>query len=31
MEMMHKAGILKTKPASWKEMYFLEAHKLPGN
>jgi sulfonate transport system substrate-binding protein len=31
MEMMHKAGILKTKPASWKEMYFPEAHKLPGN
>jgi hypothetical protein len=29
--MMHKAGILKTKPGSWKEMYFPEAHSLPGN
>jgi NitT/TauT family transport system substrate-binding protein len=31
IEMMHKAGILKTKPQSWKEMYFPEAHALPGN
>ena len=31
MEMMHKAGILKSKPQSWKEMYFPEAHSLPGN
>lgn len=30
IEMMHKAGILKTKPQSWKEMYFPEAHSLPG-
>ena len=31
IEMMHKAGILKTKPQSWKDMYFAEAHALPGN
>ena len=31
IEMMHKAGILKTKPQSWKDMYFPEAHALPGN
>jgi NitT/TauT family transport system substrate-binding protein len=31
IEMMHKAGILKSKPQSWKEMYFPEAHALPGN
>jgi NitT/TauT family transport system substrate-binding protein len=31
IEMMHKAGILKTKPQSWKEMYFAEAHSLDGN
>jgi NitT/TauT family transport system substrate-binding protein len=31
MEMMHKAGILKTKPQTWKDMYFPEAHRLDGN
>jgi NitT/TauT family transport system substrate-binding protein len=31
IEIMHKAGILKTKPQSWKEMYFPEAHALPGD
>jgi len=31
IDMMHKAGILKTRPASWKEMYFAEAHALPGD
>jgi NitT/TauT family transport system substrate-binding protein len=31
IDMMHKAGILKTKPQSWKDMYFPEAHQLPGN
>jgi NitT/TauT family transport system substrate-binding protein len=31
IEIMHKAGILKTKPQSWKEMYFAEAHALPGD
>jgi NitT/TauT family transport system substrate-binding protein len=27
---MHQVGLLKTKPASWKDMYFPEAHDLPG-
>src|SRR5262245_6419472 len=31
IEIMHKAGILKSKPQSWKEMYFPEAHTLPGD
>jgi NitT/TauT family transport system substrate-binding protein len=31
IDMMYKAGILKTKAQSWKDMYFPEAHGLPGN
>ncbi len=31
MAMMHKSGILKSPPKSWKDMYFPETHKLPGN
>src|SRR5262245_41751161 len=31
IEMMHKAGILKSKPQSWKDMYFAEAHALAGD
>jgi len=31
MSLMFKAGILKTQPQSWKDMYFPEAHELPGN
>jgi NitT/TauT family transport system substrate-binding protein len=31
METMFKAGILKTKAQSWKDMYFAEAHALPGD
>ncbi len=31
MNMMHKAGILKTKPQSWKEMYFPETQQLTGD
>jgi NitT/TauT family transport system substrate-binding protein len=31
MRTMHQAGILKTKPGSWKDMYFPESHQLPGN
>ena len=30
IDMMQKAGILKTKPQSWKDMYFPEAHSLDG-
>ena len=28
---MHKAGIIKARAQSWKDMYFPEAHGLPGN
>jgi len=31
MAMMHKSGILKSPPTSWKDMYMPETHKLPGN
>jgi NitT/TauT family transport system substrate-binding protein len=31
MDMMYKAGLIKTKPRSWKDMYFPEAHQLSGN
>jgi len=31
IETMYKAGILKTKAQSWKDMYFPEVHQLPGN
>ena len=31
IDMLHKAGILKSKPQSWKEMYFAEAHALLGD
>ncbi|HEX6136184.1 MAG TPA: ABC transporter substrate-binding protein [Casimicrobiaceae bacterium] len=28
---MHKIGSIKAKPESWKEMFFPNAHKLPGS
>jgi sulfonate transport system substrate-binding protein len=31
MRTMHQAGILKAQPQSWKDMYFPETHRLPGN
>lgn len=31
VEHMHKVGSLKQKPATWKDMFFPEAHKLPGH
>ena len=30
-EFMYKIGSLKTKPASWKELFFPEAQNLPGD
>jgi NitT/TauT family transport system substrate-binding protein len=30
-DFMHKIGLLKNKPASWKDLFFVEAHGLPGN
>ena len=31
VDFMHKVGSIKVKPASWKEMYFDNAQKLPGS
>ena len=31
VEFMHKVGSVKTKPASWRDLYFPEAHNLPGS
>jgi NitT/TauT family transport system substrate-binding protein len=31
LEFMHRVGLIKSKPGSWKEMYFPEAHSLPGS
>ncbi len=28
---MHKIGMVKTKPESWKDLFFPEAHNLPGS
>ena len=28
---MHKTGTLKTRPESWKELFFPELHQLPGS
>ena len=28
---MHKTGTLKTRPESWKELFFPESHQLPGS
>ena len=30
-EQMFKTGVIKTRPASWKDAFFVEAHALPGN
>lgn len=30
LDFMHRVGSVKTKAASWKDMYFTEAHNLPG-
>jgi hypothetical protein len=28
---MNRVGVLSVKPASWQEVFFPEAHKLPGS
>ncbi len=28
---IHKTGLIKVKPSSWKELFFPEIHDLPGN
>jgi NitT/TauT family transport system substrate-binding protein len=30
-DFMHRVGSIKNKPASWKDLFFPEAHDLPGN
>jgi NitT/TauT family transport system substrate-binding protein len=30
-DFMHRTGMIKNKPASWKDMFFPEAHGLDGN
>jgi NitT/TauT family transport system substrate-binding protein len=30
-EFMHRIGIVKVKPTSWKDMYFPNVHSLPGS
>jgi NitT/TauT family transport system substrate-binding protein len=29
-EFLHKVGTVKEKPSSWKDMFYVEAHSLPG-
>jgi NitT/TauT family transport system substrate-binding protein len=31
VDFMHRVGSIKNKPASWKDLFFAEAHDLPGN
>jgi NitT/TauT family transport system substrate-binding protein len=31
VEFMHRVGLIKNKPASWKDLFFAEAHALPGS
>jgi len=28
---MYKIGSIKTKPSSWKDLFFPEVHNLPGD
>jgi NitT/TauT family transport system substrate-binding protein len=31
VEFMHRTGTLEVKPGSWKDMFFANAHALPGS
>jgi NitT/TauT family transport system substrate-binding protein len=31
VDFMHRVGSVKNKPTSWKDLFFKEAHDLPGN
>ncbi len=31
VDFMHRVGLIKTKPASWKDLFFDSAHSLPGS
>jgi len=30
-EFLHRTGQIKHRPASWQELFFSEAHNLPGS
>jgi NitT/TauT family transport system substrate-binding protein len=30
-DQMFRTGVIKTKPSSWKDVFFAEAHELPGH
>jgi len=30
-DFIYKTGMIKAKPASWKDLFFPEVHDLPGN
>jgi len=30
-DFMHETGTIKVKPASWKDLFFDNAHSLPGS
>jgi NitT/TauT family transport system substrate-binding protein len=30
-DVLQRAGVIKTKPGSWKDLYFAEAHGLAGD
>ena len=30
-EFMHRVGMIKTAPASWRDLFFEEARDLPGD
>ena len=31
VDFLHSIGSVKTKPASWRDLFFPEAHELPGS
>lgn len=31
VDFMYKVGSIKTKPSSWKDMFFPNAHIMPGS
>jgi len=31
LDMLHKTGTIRTRPQSWKDMYFPEAWQFPGD
>ena len=30
-DFMHRVGLIKTKPVTWKDVFVVEAHGFPGN